>query len=73
MKKPNLIFIDPNSNILFSAFYIKGLYDVFGKGNVKFSSIHFNDLIRKKKWHFNDQFLAFVLLDSFLKLSINQV
>ena len=38
------VFIDPRCNIEYSAFYIKGLYDTFGKKNVSFNIRYFSDL-----------------------------
>jgi hypothetical protein len=41
------VIIDASSRIVFSSFYIQGLYDVLGKSNVSFSSRRFKDLGRK--------------------------
>ncbi|MDR2148642.1 MAG: hypothetical protein LBE91_19550 [Tannerella sp.] len=38
------VFIDPRSTINYSSYYIQGLYDVLGKGNVRFPSRYFSDL-----------------------------
>lgn len=38
------ILIDPIVNIFYGAFYVKGLYDIFGKNNVKFSAKPFEKL-----------------------------
>ncbi|MBD2700690.1 hypothetical protein IC229_08585 [Spirosoma sp. BT702] len=38
------VYIDPHSNIDYTAYYIKGLYDVFGESNVTFSNRHFRKL-----------------------------
>jgi hypothetical protein len=38
------VFIDPRSTINYSSFYIRGLYDFFGKKKVFFSPEYFNDL-----------------------------
>lgn len=38
------VFIDPRCNIEYSAFYIEGLYEVFGKKNVSFNSQYFFNL-----------------------------
>ncbi|WP_461044400.1 glycosyltransferase [Spirosoma harenae] len=42
------VYIDPLSNIDYTAFYIKGLYDVFGESNVGFSSQYFQGLKQTK-------------------------
>ncbi len=39
------VFIDPRCNIEYSAFYIKGLYDIFGEKNTSFDIHYFSDLI----------------------------
>jgi hypothetical protein len=38
------VIVDPNCNILYGSFYLKGLWDVFGKKNVRFSSTPFTEL-----------------------------
>ncbi|MDR1373293.1 MAG: hypothetical protein LBJ17_09320 [Dysgonamonadaceae bacterium] len=38
------IYIDPRSTVNYSSFYIKGLYDFFGKSSVRFSARHFSGL-----------------------------
>jgi glycosyltransferase involved in cell wall biosynthesis len=48
------IYIDPRSVINYASFYIEGLYDVFGKKNVRFSAKYFSDL------HEIDILMAFV-------------
>ena len=50
------VFIDPRSTINYSSFYIKGLYDYFGKSNVCFSARYFNELKEI------DMLMAFVLI-----------
>lgn len=49
------VYIDPSCDILYSSFYIQGLYEIFGKKNVKFSSHNF------KQFQHNNHFLAFIL------------
>ena len=61
MKKPK-VFIDPSIRILYSSYYIKGLYDVFGKDNVKFSKKYFKQLKRKNESHSYDHYMAFVVV-----------
>ena len=54
------VCIDPSANIPYSSFYIKGLYEVLGKSNVKFASEYFLDLDhRKEEWSF-DSYMALV-------------
>lgn len=38
------VYVDPACNINYSSFYIKGLWDVFGRENVKFTSRYFKKL-----------------------------
>ena len=59
------IIIDPTTNIVYSSFYIKGLYQFFGKRNVRFagSMKFFKDLQRKKVPESHDQYLAFVIVE----------
>lgn len=48
------IFIDASTNIIYSSYYIKGFYEIFGKDNVKFSSKLFHSLDRKNdEWSFD--------------------
>ncbi|GAB6011191.1 glycosyltransferase [Viscerimonas tarda] len=51
------VFIDPRSTINYSSYYIRGLYDVFGKRHVAFSSRFFNELEEI------DMLMAFVITD----------
>ena len=59
------IIIDPTTNIVYSSFYIKGLYQFFGKRNVRFarSMKFFKDLKRKEVPFAHDQYLAFVIVE----------
>jgi hypothetical protein len=59
------IIIDPTTNIRYSSFYIKGLYQFFGQRNVRFarSMKFFKDLERKKVPDSHDQYLAFVIVE----------
>ena len=56
------VIIDPTSRILYSSFYIKGLFRVFGKKNVSFSTNNFMELNRKKESHSYDHYMAFVVI-----------
>jgi len=51
------VFIDPRSTINYSSFYIRGLYDYFGKKNVHFSTKYFHELKEI------DMLMAFVLVE----------
>ncbi|MFD2518755.1 glycosyltransferase [Salinimicrobium flavum] len=61
MCKPK-VFIDPSVRIKYSSFYIRGLYDFFGKKNVKFSPKYFKQLERKTESHSYDHYMAFVVV-----------
>jgi glycosyltransferase involved in cell wall biosynthesis len=61
MEKKISVFIDPSVKIQYSSFYIKGLYDVFGKANVRFSGKYFKQLKRKQESHSYDHYMAFVV------------
>jgi glycosyltransferase involved in cell wall biosynthesis len=52
------VFIDPRSIINYSSFYIKGLYDYFGKNNIHFSAQYFDELKEI------DMLMAFVLVEN---------
>lgn len=49
------VYIDSSCDILYSSFYIKGLYDRFNKSNVFFSSKYF------KKFKHGNHFFSFVI------------
>ncbi|RIA10281.1 hypothetical protein OE09_2136 [Flavobacteriaceae bacterium MAR_2010_72] len=51
------IYIDPSCDILYSSFYINGLYEIYGKANVAFSSKYF------KSFKHDNHFFAFVVED----------
>ncbi len=57
------VFIDPTVRIKYSSFYILGLYDVFGKKNVRFSRKYFKKLERKSDPYSYDQYMAFVVIN----------
>lgn len=52
------VLIDSSCDIQYSSFYIYGLYKVYGRKNVKFSSKYF------KKFIHNNHFFAFVILEN---------
>lgn len=55
------IYIDPRCQILYSAYYILGLWQKYGRKNVKFSSKYFKDFQYKGRQDY-DQFFAFVII-----------
>lgn len=63
MKKKTKIYIDPSSRVEYSSYYIKGLYDEFGKENVSFSVRYFSGLKRKEESHSYDHYMAFVVVN----------
>ena len=64
MSNKSKIIIDASSRILYTSFYIKGLYDVFGKKNVTFSATHFTDLNRHTNQFSFEHYFAFKIIDS---------
>lgn len=60
--KKKSVYIDPSVRIEYSSFYIKGLYNVFGKENVNFSRKYFKQLKRKIEPHSYDHYMAFVVV-----------
>jgi len=42
------VYLDPSTNVLYSSFYIDGLYKLLGKRNVIFNSKYFNGLSERK-------------------------
>ncbi|MDP2452521.1 MULTISPECIES: hypothetical protein [unclassified Kaistella] len=55
------VYLDPSSNIIYSSYYIKGLYEVFGKNNVTFSSHYFQELDKKNEAWSYDSYMALVI------------
>ena len=52
------IIVDPRNNILYSSFYIQGLWDKYGEGNVSFSLKPFKDIPgNRKAWCTYDQYM----------------
>jgi glycosyltransferase involved in cell wall biosynthesis len=62
MAKASKIIIDPTSRILYASYYIKGLYDVFGKENVSFSARYFKELNRGDEDYAFEHYFAFVAI-----------
>lgn len=60
MKKTK-VFVDPTIRLQYSTYYILGLYEVFGKENVKFSRKYFKDLNRKSESNAYNHYMAFVV------------
>ncbi|QDP85818.1 hypothetical protein FNJ88_09785 [Chryseobacterium sp. SNU WT5] len=56
------VYIDPSSNIIYSSYYIKGLYEVFGKKNVSFSTCYFESLNKRKDDYSYDAYMALVIV-----------
>jgi hypothetical protein len=63
------IIIDPTSRILYASYYIKGLYEVFGKENVSFSNGYFSDLKRGEEDYAFEHYFAFVAIAPDKKVS----
>lgn len=61
MGKSPQVVIDSSSRIWYSSFYIQGLYELFGKNNVHFSSKPFEELQRKSIPYSFDHYMAFIL------------
>lgn len=51
------VYIDSSCDIQYASFYIRGLYVVYGRKNVKFSNQHF------KQFKHNNHFFAFIVKD----------
>jgi hypothetical protein len=62
MEKKTKVIIDPSCRVLFSSFYIEGIYNVFGRNNVSFSLKYFKELKRKEESHSYDHYMAFVVI-----------
>ncbi len=58
------VVIDPSSKMVYASFYIKGLYNIFGKTNISYSAKYFKKLKRKTESHSWDQYMAFVVIES---------
>ncbi len=61
--KESRIVIDPTSRILYSSFYIQGLYETFGKRNVSFGRHYFRELHRAKELFSFNHYFAFVQIN----------
>ncbi len=56
------VYVDPSVRVKYSSFYIQGLYDVYGKKNVRFSRKYFKELKRESDPYSYDHYMAFVVL-----------
>jgi glycosyltransferase involved in cell wall biosynthesis len=55
------VFIDASSNIIYASYYLEGLYQIFGKSNVKFSSKHFKSLDSKNDDWSYDSYMSVII------------
>ena len=62
MKKKIKIFIDPSCRVIYSSYYIEGLYAEFGKKNVSFSARYFKELKRNEESNAHYHYMAFVVV-----------
>lgn len=58
------IYIDPSIQILYSSFYLKGLFEFFGKKNVMFSNRYFYDLNKQRDNYSYESYMAFVIKEN---------
>lgn len=56
------IVIDPSSRILYASYYVKGLYEIFGKKSVSFSAKYFKDLQRYSGQYTFEHYFAYVVI-----------
>ncbi len=47
-----IVYVDPQTDVDYTAFYIKGLYDLFGKANVSFAGRYFMGLLPNRTLKF---------------------
>ena len=64
MTKRARIYINPRCSILFSSYYILGLYEIYGKENVKFSAKYFKDLHQPRSQRSFDHYMSFILIQN---------
>jgi glycosyltransferase involved in cell wall biosynthesis len=62
MRNKSKVYLDPFCKMSYSSFYIKGIYDVFGKDNVSFSAKYFKELVREDGIYSFDYYLALVVV-----------
>lgn len=55
------VFLDASTNVIYSSYYIKGVYNVFGKENVKFSSKYFKNLARREDDWSYDSYMPVII------------
>ena len=61
MRSVKNIFVDPRSRVLYSSYYIKGLYDCFGREKFSFDIKYFKELNRKDDNNSYDSYMPFVI------------
>lgn len=64
------VYLDPSSNITYSSYYIKGLYELFGKKSVRFSADYFPDLNKRQDDYSYDAYMAFVIIHNGMKSKV---
>lgn len=66
------VILDPTTNVMYSSFYIKGLYEYFGFKKVRFGSYskYFGGLKREIHTDCFDQYLAFLIIDRNRKIKV---
>lgn len=64
------VYIDPASNIIYSSYYIKGLYELFGRTNVNFSAKYFDGLNKRNDAYSYDAYMALVIIHDGLKRKV---
>lgn len=64
------VYIDPASNITYSSYYITGLYELFGKKNVRFSADYFAKLNKREDDYSYDAYMAFVIVNNNTKSKV---
>lgn len=57
------VYVDPRCIITYSSYYLYGLYEYFGKSNVRFSNKFFRDVDMSHYNHRNDALMLFVIID----------
>lgn len=69
------IYIDPRCIITYSSYYIQGLYEYFGKKNVRFSNKFFHDvdMSLNEFSHINDSLMLIIAIDSSTKQTISKL
>lgn len=58
------IFIDPRARLVYASFYLKGLFEIYGEKNVKYSMKYFKDLKQNGNSFAFDQYFAFIVYEN---------